>query len=58
MYFFIGKAAWFNRNNSPLDLFQAPFNILNRSANKIEGIHNPYLYGGTPGTVFSWHVAD
>jgi hypothetical protein len=23
-----------------------------------DGLHTPYLYGGTPGTVCTWHVED
>ncbi|RPA72998.1 transcription factor jumonji, partial [Ascobolus immersus RN42] len=25
---------------------------------KYKGIHTPYLYFGTPGTVFTWHLED
>jgi hypothetical protein len=51
-------ATLFNRTHSPLQVFKQPFNLLNVCEEKIPGIHTPYVYGGTPGTFFAWHLED
>jgi hypothetical protein len=51
-------ATLFNRTHSPLQVFKQLFNLLNFCEEKIPGIHIPYIYGGTPGTFFGWHLED
>lgn len=54
------QAEKFMRDTSPLNVFARSFNILNETPeeDKIPGIHTTYLYAGTPGTVFCWHLED
>jgi len=51
-------AVHFDHLRSPLNAFQGSFNILNLTTEKIDGLHFPYVYGGTQGTVFCWHIED
>ena len=48
----------FNRQNSTLRIFEQEFNILNSLERKFEGIQIPTVFGGTPGTFFTWHTED
>ena len=49
---------WFNHDKSVMQLFTEPFNLLNRSSAKTAGVHTPYVYAGSPGSIFTWHVED
>jgi hypothetical protein len=52
------SATLFNCDRSPLNVFKKPFNLSNLYGDEIEGLHIPYVYAGSPGTVFGWHLED
>lgn len=47
-------------NLDGLGFLHQKFNVLRRIPEEswIKGIQTPYIYAGTPGTVFGWHVED
>ena len=38
--------------------FNQVFNVLNLVSSDIDGLTSVYIYGGSPETVFAWHVED
>ena len=41
-----------------MNVFNQEFNILRHTTAKRDGLHTACLHGGTPGTVFTWHVEE
>jgi hypothetical protein len=44
--------------SSKIGVVNKAFNLLTHTVEKTPGVHTPYMYCGTPGTVFAWHVED
>lgn len=53
------KATLINMGRSQLGFINTDENLLFHDGGKqYAGIHTPYLYFGTPGTAFTWHLED